>query len=146
MEIRDHELVYLNEINPGSPYKWGHHIDNLKRAIVETERILVRVARRKRLITYSDLCKQIKSVDFTPEDHAFHAVLGEVSRRGHRNGKGLLSVLVVYKDKDRQRPGPGFFEMGRDLGYELLDEEARDAFWAQQTNAVYDANRKFGNQ
>ncbi len=144
MEIRDHELVYLSEINPRSPYKWDHHIENLKQAIVETERILVRVAQKKRLITYSDLCKQIKSVNFTPDDHAFHAVLGEVSRWGNRNGKGLLSVLVVYKDKDRQRPGPGFFEMGRDLGYELPDRDAEDAFWAEQANKVYDANRRFG--
>ncbi len=33
-------------------------------------------------------------------DHAFHSVLGEVSVRGNRSGKGLLSILVVYKDKE----------------------------------------------
>ena len=33
-------------------------------------------------------------------DHAFHAVPGEVSVRGNRSAKGLLSVLVLYKDKE----------------------------------------------
>ena len=33
-------------------------------------------------------------------NHAFHAVPGEVSVRGNRSGKGLLSVLVLYKDKE----------------------------------------------
>lgn len=127
-----------------SPYKWGHHIEKLKQAIIETEKILVRVAQKRTLITYSDLCEQITSVKFAPEDHAFHAVLGEVSVRGNRNGEGLLSVLVVYKNRDRQRPGPGFFNMGRWLGYELPNQEAEDAFWAEQANRVYAANRRFG--
>jgi len=144
MEFKDHELAFLGEVNPQSPYKWGHHIDNLKRAIIETEKILVRIAQRRTLITYSELCEQIKSVKFTPDDHAFHAVLGEVSVRGNRSGKGLLSVLVVYKDKDRQRPGPGFFNMGRWLGYELPDRDAEDVFWGEQAKKVYDANRRFG--
>jgi hypothetical protein len=105
MEVRNHELVFLN-VDPHSPYKWGHYIEDLKRAIIETEGILVRVAQRKTLITYSDLCEQIKSARFTPDDHAFHAVLGEVSVRGNRNGKGLLSVLVVYKDEDWDTSSP----------------------------------------
>ena len=145
MEVRNHELVFLN-VDPHTPYKWGHHIEDLKRAIAETERILVRIAQRRQQITYSDLCEQIKSAKFTPDDHAFHAVLGEVSVRGNRNGKGLLSVLVVYKDKDRQRPGPGFFNMGRWLGYELPDRDAEDAFWAEQANRVYEANRRFSRK
>ncbi len=143
MEIKNHELAFL-EVDPHSPYKWGHHIQDLKRAIAETEKILVRIAQRKKLITYSDLCEQIKSVKFTPDDHAFHAVLGEVSVRGNKNGKGLLSVLVVYKNKDKQRPGPGFFNMGRWLGHELPDKEAEDIFWGEQANRVFDANRRFG--
>ncbi len=143
MEVKNHELVFLN-YDPHSPYQWGHHIEDLKRAIAETERILVRVAQRRTLITYSDLCEQIKSARFTPDDHAFHAVLGEVSVRGDKSGKGLLSVLVVYKDKNKQRPGPGFFNMGRWLGHELPDSEAEDRFWGEQAKRVYEANRRFG--
>jgi len=56
----------------------------------------------------------------------------------------MLSVLVVYEDKDRQRLGPGFFSMGRWLGYELPDRDAEDIFWGEQTKKVYDANRRFG--
>ena len=56
----------------------------------------------------------------------------------------MLSVLVVYEDKDRQRLGPGFFRMGRWLGYELPDRNAEDIFWGEQTKKVYDANRRFG--
>jgi hypothetical protein len=98
------------------------------------------------LITYSDPAEQIESAKFTPDDHAFHAVLGEVSVRGNRAGKGLLSVLVVYKDKNKQPPGPGFFNMGRWLGYELPDEEAEDVFWGEQAKRVYEANRRFSRQ
>jgi hypothetical protein len=58
----------------------------------------------------------------------------------------LLSVLVVYKDKNKQRPGPGFFNMGRWLEYELPDKEAEDIFWGEQAKRVYEANRRFGRQ
>lgn len=143
MEAKNHELAFL-KVDPHSPYMWGHHIGDLKRAIVEAEKILVRVAQRGKQITYSDLCGQIKSAKFTPDDHAFHAVLGEVSVRGDRSGKGLLSVLVVYKNKDRQRPGPGFFNVGRWLGHKLPDRDAEDEFWAEQAKRVYAANRRFG--
>lgn len=143
--MKNHELAFL-EVNPDNPRKWGHHIEDLKRAIVETEKILVLVAQRRALITYSDLCEKITSARLTPDDHAFHGVLGEVSVRGNRNGKGLLSVLVVYKNRDRPQPGPGFFELGRWLGHEIPDQEAEDTFWVEQANRVYQANGRFGRK
>lgn len=141
-EIGDHELEVL-DFDPCDPYKWGHHIETLKKATLEIEKILIRVAQRRKVITYSELCEHVKTAEFTPEDHAFHSVLGEVSVRGHRKGIGLLTVLVVYKDRNKRRPGPGFFNIGRWLGYELPNPEAEDIFWGTQAKKVYEANRRF---
>jgi hypothetical protein len=146
-QIRDHELEFLHDINPGSEYKWGHHIERLKQAILEAEKVLVRVAAKRDLIAYSELCEQIQSAEFGPHDHVFHKVLDEVSvrgkRQGKRQGKGLLSGLVVYKDRNNQRPGPGFFDLARWLGHELPNREAEDAFWLQELQRIYAANNRF---
>jgi hypothetical protein len=65
-------------------------------------------------------------------------MLGEVSTNEHRAGRGMLSVLVVHKTGD-MRPGPGFFDLARKLGYAFKDE---DAFWINMVNKVCVARRE----
>lgn len=61
------------------------------------------------------------------------ASLGEISTAEHDQGRGMLSVVVVYKYGD-QMPGPGFFELARSLGYQFRDETE---FWVEQLHRVY---------
>ncbi len=88
-------------------------------------------------ISYSDLYNQIRHlIHSSPligaEDHRFHHMLGVVSTAEHKAGRGMLSVLVVHKTGDK-KPGPGFFELARQLGYAINDE---DAFWISEFSKV----------
>jgi hypothetical protein len=47
-------------------------------------------------------------------------MLGEISADEDAAGRGMLSVIVVHKSGDMQ-PGPGFFELARDLGRDTSD-------------------------
>ena len=119
-------------------YLWGYHVEDLKKAAEETRTILIDVARGGGTISYTDLCRKIKSVSVEPDSHALAYILGEVSAGEDRKGNGMLSVLVVYKNSPDLRPGPGFFNLAREVGYDLPDKEAEDAFWIRQSKKVYD--------
>ena len=88
-------------------------------------------------ISYSDLYNQINHLIHTspmlgPDDPRFHHMLGEVSTAENKAGRGMLSVLVVHKTGD-MKPGQGFYDLARQLGYIFSDE---DAFWIGQFNKV----------
>jgi hypothetical protein len=61
------------------------------------------------------------------------AFLGEISTAEHNQGRGMLSVVVVYKHGE-QMPGPGFFELARGLGHRVRDETE---FWIEELQKVY---------
>jgi hypothetical protein len=119
-------------------YKWGYHVEDLARAVEETRKILVEVAKNEDTISYTDLCNRITAIKVEPETYALANILGQVSAAEDRKGNGMLSVLVVYKDSLDLRPGPGFFNLARELDYDLPDKEAEDAFWIRQSEKVYD--------
>lgn len=96
------------------------------------------MARSGGTISYTDLCRKIETISVEPDSHALAHILGEVSAREDRRGNGMLSVLVVYKDTSDFRPGPGFFNLAREVGSDLPDREAEDAFWIRQSNKVYE--------
>lgn len=99
----------------------------------EVTRILRRVAKRRSTMPYSDVTKKLEVIGFAPDDHAFHAMLGDVSRHEHEHGRPLLSTVVVHKSGDMQ-PGPGFFELAKSLGHEFDDVEK---FWIQELKRVW---------
>ena len=104
-------------------------------ARAEARDAMVAVAARRRLIAYSDLVAEIRSLDLQPQsDHLAH-MLGEISMAEHEAGRGLLTVVVVHKHGD-QMPGPGFFELARSLGHNTKD---REAFWIGELEKVYGA-------
>ena len=47
----------------------------------------------------------------------------------------MLTAVVVHKSGDMQ-PGPGFFELARELGYDTTDIEK---FWIQEVKKVFAA-------
>lgn len=83
-------------------------------------------------------CKvaRLTSVTLEPESYAFHHMLGSVSARAFDEGGPLLSAVVVHKDDGR--PGGGFCELARGVGFEIADDGlAEDIFWGQQIEAVH---------
>ena len=104
----------------------------------EARQILIRRAREGQTIFYSELTGEMKTISLDPHEPALGQLLGEISREEHAAGRGMLSVLVVHKNGD-QMPGPGFFELARELGEHVPNEEK---FWICQSKKVMDCWRE----
>src|SRR5688572_11337097 len=101
--------------------KYGFNDDGWNSAMEQAKAVMVDVARREDTITYSELVARVSAITLDPHSYAMRAFLGEISTAEHGQGRGLLSVVVVYKYGD-QMPGPGFFDLARTLGYTFRDE------------------------
>ncbi|MCG3204341.1 MAG: hypothetical protein KCHDKBKB_01056 [Elusimicrobia bacterium] len=64
---------------------------------------------------YGDLYRRYQiDLDNIEGRNSLHQALGRISTREHKQGRPLLSAVVV--DKKNKRPGPGFFELAKTLG------------------------------
>lgn len=63
-------------------------------------------------------------------------ILGEISQKTYDEKRLLLSVLVHRKAPGTTRPGPGFFDLARHMGFEWDDD---DEFVKKQTKLVLKA-------
>lgn len=106
--------------------------------------MLIEVARREDIISYSDLVARIESISLDPGSHAMRTFLNEISTAEYNEGRGLLTAVVVYKRGSRRAakmgvegmPGPGFFELARSLKYDVREETE---FWSGELRRVYQA-------
>ena len=99
---------------------------------------LITAARFKGKVTYQEIAKLI---GFPPEGNYMGAeighLLGEISEDEVKYGRPMLSAIVVTT---AGHPGPGFFELARNLerlAATSRDEEVR--FWEKEVAAVYEA-------
>jgi len=76
---------------------------------------MIRRARSRDIISYSDLAREIGAYAFGPNDEASFHLLGETSSEEDAAGRGMLTAVVVHKTGDMQ-PGSGFFKLARHLG------------------------------
>ena len=104
-------------------------------ARAEARQAMIAVAARRRVIAYSDLVVEIRSLDVEPQGDPLAHLLGEISTAEHEAGRGMLTVVAVHKQGD-QMPGPGFFQLARSLGHDTKD---REAFWIGELDKVYGA-------
>lgn len=87
----------------------------------EGRELLIDCARHRQFIVYTDFVNQLHAVRFNgPHDPRLFTFLGEISDVEARAGRGMLTALVVHKSGDWQ-PGPGFFDLARDLGLDTSD-------------------------
>ncbi len=113
--------------------KYGHSVAAWNDAKREAIEAMVRRARLRGMIPYSDLVAEIHAIRFSARDTAFYHMLGEISVEEDAEGRGMLSVIVVHKHGDMQ-PGPGFFELAESLGYKTRDTLA---FWVDELKKVH---------
>jgi len=99
----------------------------------EIRRILIEVARNKRVISYSELANKIETIEIEPFAYAIGHLLGEISSEEDDAGRGMLSVVVHRSDENK--PGKGFFELARTRGREIVDE---DSLLIEEMNRVYE--------
>lgn len=132
-------------IHGRSPELWTRMID-------EATDVLKSVARVRTTIAYSDfnarLGDRVEDAEFDlqqpPERNALSSLLAAVAERSNKAGDGMLSAVVVAKDKDKLGPSGGFFELARHHGWIAANADAdhRYAFWVDQLNLVYEANSR----
>ena len=113
--------------------KYGFPLDKWEAAKAEARAILVDCAKARQMIPYSELTPQIRSIRLEPHDARFFHFLGEISSAEAKAGRGMLTALVVHKSGDFQ-PGPGFFELAKDLGHKVDDIEK---FWIKEVKKVF---------
>ncbi len=114
----------------------GFDDDLWEQAKAEAKQILGDRARVRGTMTYSELARRIQSINFEAGDSRFNRwLLRDVSVEEDRDGRGMLTVIVVRQDGDMD-PGPGFFDLARELERVVFEPTA---FWLAELNAVHDA-------
>jgi hypothetical protein len=113
--------------------QFGHTDDEWAGTKRQLRTFLIATARKRSVVPYSQVVKQIGPIRFSPDDYGFHRMLDETSVDEDANGRGLLTVVVVHKDGDMQ-PGPGFFELARDRGRQVANIEKT---WINELKAVW---------
>jgi hypothetical protein len=77
---------------------------------------LIRVARNKNVITYSEVGKITElNMENPAHRNELAEILGEISWHEHDNDNPLLSAVVVHAG-DNKMPGKGFFDLAREAG------------------------------
>lgn len=99
---------------------YGFTPEEWQTAKAEMRDVLIERAKVRGMIPYSELTQSVESIHLEPDSYALAAMLGEISAEEDAAGRGMLSVIVVYKDGDMQ-PGPGFFELAEELGRDTSD-------------------------
>lgn len=104
-------------------------------AKAEAKAVIADRARVRGMIPYSELCQRITATRFEPHSPALFGLLGEISREEAAAGRGMMSALVVHKVGDMQ-PGPGFFELAKEMGRDTTDILA---CWVSEFKKVHEA-------
>jgi hypothetical protein len=100
--------------------KFGSDDNPWEAAKAEGIAILVRCARNREMISYTDFVRGIFSLHLEPHDFRLPDFLAEISRSEAAAGRGMLTALVVHRSGD-YKPGPGFFALAGDLGRDTSD-------------------------
>jgi hypothetical protein len=82
-------------------------------------------------VSYSDLAKRIRRINFDPHDYAFPHPLGQISVEEDAAGRGMLTVLVVRQEDGM--PGSGFFDLAQRMGRDVRDKER---CWSDEAKLV----------
>jgi len=114
--------------------KYGFHESAWEAAKREARRQLIRVARQRDTIAYSDLVTHIHSITIEHHDPRIAHFLGEISEAEDTAGRGLLTAVVTHKTGDKL-PGPGFFELAQRRHRDTSD---LPRCWATEVARVHD--------
>lgn len=131
--------------------KYGFSEKDWDAAKKDMREILSERAALRGTIPYSEVVTRIRVIDLNPESYALAAMLGELSTEDDAAGRGMLSVVVVHKRGDMQ-PGPGFFELAKELGRDtsnilecwVNELKKVHAYWNLQVEAKQTSQQKQG--
>ena len=95
---------------------------------------IIKVAKNEGTITYSEVASRA-GIDTQLDgwNWRIRNILDTISRREHRNGRPLLSGVVV--NKETGMPGAGFFKLAKGLG--LYNGGDDIAYWLEELRRVH---------
>lgn len=132
---RNHQEIELTGQERKLDTIFGFKTDHWDMAREQAREALIRSARAESPVYYSDLTAQINAIhldlDTEKDRAALGRLLGEISTESDAEGKGMLSALAV--SKDAYTPTYGFFNLAKELGYDVDD---KTEFWIAQYNKV----------
>ncbi|MGN7178156.1 HNH endonuclease [Cytobacillus sp. SAFR-174] len=97
--------------------------------------VLVKYAKRQKVIEYGQLCKEIGLEGVPPI--VLKDPLGEISVRCIEHGYPPLSAIIINKEK--RLPGEGLFtNIAPKMGYSNLTYAEYESFYEQQKKSVFD--------
>ncbi len=100
--------------------KYGFSELDWAKAKEQAKAIMIKRAKVRGMIPYSDLLAQITAIVIEPHDPRLSPFLGEISREEDAEGRPLLTAIVTHKTGDME-PGPGFFDLAESLGRNIED-------------------------
>ena len=113
----------------------GNGLDQIDRHRGEVLMQLKAAAREGQILYYGELGRSLGlDMDDQLQRHHLATLLGEISKAEVVEGRPMLSCLVVQRDGGA--PGPGFYNLARDLGV-VEDGEDADAFAFRQMRATW---------
>ena len=91
-------------------------------------------ARSKGTAFYGELAELF---ELSGRSHEFHRILDSIDALENREGRPILSALVVRRDF--RIPGNGFFEQAKTLGKyaDSTDDTARASYWVEEVHRVW---------
>ncbi len=114
--------------------KYGFEDESWEKAKSEAKNVLIGKARHNDTIIYSELAQQINAIKLEAHDQRFFYLLGEISSEEDKDGRGMLTAIVVHQNGDGL-PGQGFFDLANSLG---RDASNKVACWTKELKRVYD--------
>lgn len=108
------------------------------KAYLRVYALLIRAAQQKGYVTSGDVA-DLMALSGEPSNlRVANLVLGSIAKREHRNGRPMLSSVVVSSSE--HEPVAALFKTASDLG--LLpagaSKDRREAFWREEVNRVFE--------
>ena len=104
--------------------------ENYRGIQARVQKVLVEQASQGKTLGYDELARKAE-LPFGGRNPILWSLLAGVSRAEHANGRPLLSAIVV---NGKGMPGSRFFDLARELGFDVSDETA---FWTEQVKLVF---------
>jgi hypothetical protein len=102
-------------------------------AIAELRAAILKAAADRRMTSYGEIAPQVTVVHVDAFSPLMNHLLGAIFREEHEAGRPALTALVTHKHGDKE-PGPGFYDMARELGISF-DEPY--VYWSTQVQEVF---------
>ena len=124
-------FVYFGAIQMNTygftPIEW-------ERALNEATEILIKRAKANTPISYSDFVSELRCIQLDAYDYRLFHLLEQVSEIENKNGRGMLSALVINRSEGL--PGAGFFTLAQHLGRSGVSDELK--FWITELRKVHE--------